>query len=101
VGEWHGTLVLVNPGEHLHKYLLGKVFLGDPSRQMGPGDPDDKGMEVLHKIPRSDLIAPANAIKTASQIKRLVVRHVWIDASSGIFCKTPVGRPRLPASELN
>ena len=69
---------------------------------MGADDPDDEGMEVLHKVPRSNLIAFADAIKTASQIKRLVVRHVRIDASSGIFCKTPVAaaavtRARAPA----
>jgi len=62
---------------------------------MRADDPDDEGMKVLHKLPRSDLIAPANAIETASQVKRLVVSHVWIDAASGIFCKTPVPRPRL------
>ena len=63
---------------------------------MGAGDPNDEGVEVFHKIPRSNLIAFSDAIKTASQIKRLVVSHVRIDASSGIFCKTPVGRARLP-----
>jgi len=63
---------------------------------VGAGDPYDEGVEVFHKIPRSNLIALSNAIKTASQIKRLVVRHVRIDASSGIFCKTPVRRARLP-----
>jgi len=47
-------------------------------------------MKVLNELTRSNLIALANAIKTASQIKRLVVRHVRIDASSGIYCKTPV-----------
>ena len=54
------------------------------------GDADDKGMKMLHKLPRSNLIAFANAIKTASQIKRLVVRHDYGDASSGTYCKTPV-----------
>jgi len=63
---------------------------------MGAGDADDEGMEVLDKVPRSNLIAFPDAIKTASQIKRLVVRHMRIDASSGIFCKTPVATARLP-----
>jgi hypothetical protein len=96
VGERHGALVLVYTREHFQKYLLGKVFLSDPARQVGAGDPYDEGMEVLDKLPRSDLIAFANAIETASQIKRLVVRHVRIDASSGMFCKTLIGRLRLP-----
>jgi hypothetical protein len=59
---------------------------------VGPDDSDDEGMEVFHKLPRSNLIAFANAIETASQIKRLVVRHTEIDALSGTYCKTPLGR---------
>jgi len=50
-------------------------------------------MQVLDKLPCSLLIALAHAIETASQIKRLVVRHRVIEASSYIFCKTPVGAP--------
>jgi hypothetical protein len=96
VGEGHGSLVLVNAGEHFQKYILRKVFLRDPPRQMGPDDPDDEGMEVVDKLPRSCLIALANAIKTASQIKRLVVRHRFMEASSSTFCKTPIAQARLP-----
>jgi hypothetical protein len=62
---------------------------------VSPDNPDDKGVEVFHKLPRSNLIAFANAIETASQIKRLVVRHTEIDALSGTYCKTPLGCPRL------
>jgi hypothetical protein len=62
---------------------------------MGADDADDKGMEVFHQIPRSNLIALPDTIKTASQIKRLVVRHITIDASSLIFCKTLVEGSRL------
>jgi len=72
---------LVDSGEHLQKYVLGKVFLGDPAGKVGAADPDDERVEVLHKIARSDLIALANAIKTASQIKRLVVSHRVIESS--------------------
>jgi hypothetical protein len=53
-------------------------------------------MEVLHEIPRSSLIALAHATKAASQIKRLVVRHRFMEATSYTFCKTPVTRVRLP-----
>jgi hypothetical protein len=98
VGEGHVSLVLVDSREHLQKYVLGKVFLGDPAGKVGARDPDDEGMEVLHKLPRSNLIAFAHAIKTASQIKRLVVRHVRIEASSGTYCKTPVAAAGLPES---
>jgi hypothetical protein len=100
----HGSLILVDSGEHLQKYVLGKVFLGDPAGQMGADDPDDEGMEVLHKLPRSNLIALAHAIKTASQIKRLVVRHRKWRHHQGTFCKTPVAgrgyhpRPGPPVS---
>jgi hypothetical protein len=51
---------------------------------------------VLHELARSNLIALAHTIKTASQIKRLVVRHVRIDASSGIYCKTPMAAGGYP-----
>jgi hypothetical protein len=98
MGERHGSLILLDSRKHLQKYLLCKVFLRDPARKVGADDPYDEGMEVLDKIPCSNLIAFPNAIKTASQIKRLVVRHMRIDASSGIFCKTPVARQRLPQS---
>ncbi|HEY1848331.1 MAG TPA: hypothetical protein VGG37_03945, partial [Opitutaceae bacterium] len=70
-------------------------FLQDAARQVGPDDADDEGMKVFHELPRSNLIPYANAIKTAGQIKRLVVSHITIDASSGIHCKTPVTRGRL------
>gem|GEM_PF-6574827 len=51
---------------------------------------------MIDKLPRSSLVAQANATKTASQIKRLVVRHRFIESSSYTFCKTPVGAGRLP-----
>jgi hypothetical protein len=63
---------------------------------MGAADPDDQGMEVLHELARSNLIAFPDAIKTASQVKRLVVSHAFIEASSVTFCKTPVAARRLP-----
>ncbi len=56
----------------------------------------DEGVEVLNEFPSSNLITLADAIKTASQIKRLVVGHTRIDASSGTFCKTPVGPGGYP-----
>jgi hypothetical protein len=48
---------------------------------VGPADADDKRVEVPHQVSRSDLIAPAHAIETASQIKRLVVSHSAIESS--------------------
>jgi len=53
-------------------------------------------MEVLNELPRSSLVASANAIKAASHIKRLVVRHMLMEASSNTLCKTPMAAPRLP-----
>ena len=96
MGEGDRTLVLVEAREHLQKYLLGKVFLRDPAGEMGPAYADDKRVEVLHKVPRSNLIALTDTIKAASQVKRLVVRHSVIEASSLTFCKTPVAPARLP-----
>jgi hypothetical protein len=86
---------LVKPREHLQKHLLGKVFFSDPSWQVGAADSDDKRVEVLHKVSRSDLIALAHAIETASQIKRLVVSHSVIESSYVTYCKTPLVAARL------
>jgi hypothetical protein len=91
---------LVDSGEHFQKYLLGKVFLRDPAGQMGAGDADDEGVKVLDEVPCRVLISFSDAIKAAGQIKRLVFRHVRIEASSDIFCKTLVARPRLPCGDL-
>jgi len=98
MGERDRSLVLVDAGEHFQKYVLGKVFLGNPPWKVGPDDADDEGVQVFDKIPRSSLVAPTNAIKTASQIKRLVVRHAFMEASSNTYCKTPVAPRRLPAA---
>jgi hypothetical protein len=100
MGERDGALVLVNPREHLQKYLLGKVFLSDPSGKMGADDAGDERMQVLHKFPCSNLIAFPNAIKAASQVKRLVVRHIFMEAASYTLCKTAVGGPRLPSRRI-
>jgi hypothetical protein len=51
---------------------------------------------VFDKLPRSSLVAFTNAIKTASQIKRLVVRHAAMEAPSNTYCKTPIVAPWLP-----
>jgi hypothetical protein len=48
-------------------------------------------MEEFHKLPRSNLIAFPHTIKAASQVKRLVVRHRFMEALSNTFCKTAVG----------
>jgi hypothetical protein len=88
---------LVKAREHLQKHLLGKVFFGDPARQVGAANADDERIEVLHKVSRSDLIALAHAIETASQIKRLVVSHSVIESSYITLCKTPLAAARLPA----
>jgi hypothetical protein len=45
-------------------------------------------MEVLHELSRSALIAQTYAVKTASQIERLVVRHKYIEATSNTLPKT-------------
>jgi hypothetical protein len=51
---------------------------------------------VFHELPRGSLVALANAAQTASQIKRLVVRHRFMEAPSYTICKTPVGANGLP-----
>jgi hypothetical protein len=80
---------LVKAREHLQKHLLGKVFFGDPARQVGAANADDERIEVLHKVSRSDLIALAHAIETAS--------HSVIESSYITLCKTPLAAARLPA----
>ena len=90
-----GSLILCQAGEHLQEYLLGEVFLGHAPGQVGPDNPDDKGVEMFHKFSRSNLIAHTNAIETASQIERLVVRHRDMETGSNTSDKTALGVSRL------
>jgi len=55
---------------------------------MGPDDPNDQGVEMLHKFSRSNLIAQTYAIETPSQIERLVVRHRYMEDTSNTSDKT-------------
>ncbi len=81
--------VLVKSGEHLHKHLLGEVFLGDAARQVGAHNADDNGVQMFDQFACSNLIAATDAIKTANHIKRLVARHGRRNAGSNTSGKTP------------
>jgi hypothetical protein len=62
---------------------------------VGADDSDDKGVEMPDQFARSRLIAQPDTIKTANQVKRLVVRHAGMEKGSSTWGETPAAPAQL------
>ena len=90
-----GALILCQPGEHLHEYLLGEVLLGNTAWQVRAHDANNQRVKMVDELPCSCLIALADPNQAASQIERqdVVVRHGRMEASTCTSGKTSVAPP--------